>query len=572
MRDLSADEQDFIAAMGSPLVCAKGDAIIEEGAAADAFYFLLEGEVAVRKGAREVARLEHGVVFGEMALFNDNVRTSSVHALSAVRLLAISSSTFARHVLHHAPAAVQLMEALGRVMVQRLAQRDADLLSRIARDDPEFADVIEAFAALKGRLLTDWALKYHAMGRPGKLAITATKSSGTAADLSVAYSPGVAQPCLAIRDNPELAYEYTTRANLVGVITNGTAVLGLGDIGALAAKPVMESKAVLFKRFADVDAFDLEIDEHDTDRFVDMVCKLSPTFGGINLEDIAAPACFEIERRCQAALDIPVFHDDQHGTAIIAGAGLLNALRLVDKGLDEIRVVFSGAGAAGFATARFFITLGVPREHLVMTDIQGVVYRGRGDNNYLDEIAADTEARTLGEAIRGADVFVGVSVGNVLSAQMLASMARDPIVFALANPTPEIDPGLAHRTRPDVIMATGRSDLPNQINNVIAFPYLFRGALEVRATEINDAMKIAAARAIGSLTHEPIDPTTAGFSAPDLVFDRKYIIPKPFDQRLLPRVATTVARAAVESGAARRDVDLDSVSERLSRLARTLAS
>jgi malate dehydrogenase (oxaloacetate-decarboxylating)(NADP+) len=418
-------------------------------------------------------------------------------------------------------------------------------------------------------LLADWALKYHAVGKPGKLSVVPSKAVGTAADLSVAYSPGVAEPCLEIRKNIDRAYDYTARGHLVGVLTNGTAVLGLGNIGALAGKPVMEGKAVLFKRFADLDAFDLEIDEPEPARFVDVVCAVAPTFGGINLEDIRAPECFFIEEECGRRLDIPVFHDDQHGTAIIAGAGLLNALELVGKRIDEVRVVFSGAGAAGFACTKYFLRLGISRANLVLSDVQGVVYRGRGDGNYLEDVAADTTARTLAQALEGADVFVGLSAGNLLTPDMLRLMRRDPIVFALANPIPEIDYPLAVRTRPDVIMATGRSDYPNQINNVTAFPYVFRGALDARARAINDEMKMAATRVIAALAREPVTPE-AGPEVPNLEFGREYLIPKPFDRRLLSRVAAAVAEAAVETGVARVRLDLPGYQRALRQLAQVL--
>ena len=414
--------------------------------------------------------------------------------------------------------------------------------------------------------MADWALKYHAIGRPGKLAIAATKAACTAADLSVAYSPGVVEPCLAIQANPERAYDYTAKGQLVGVISNGTAVLGLGDIGALASKPVMEGKAILFKRFADVDAFDLEVNETDPDRLVDIVCALAPTFGGINLEDIRSPECFYIEQECNRRLDIPVFHDDQHGTAIISGAGLINALAFLEKPIEGIKVVFSGAGAAGFSCAKYFLSFGVRAENLLMTDANGVVYAGRGDGNYLDELAVDTPARTLAEAIEGADVFMGLSVGGVLKPEMLASMNHDPIVFAMANPVPEIDYPMALQTRSDVIMATGRSDYPNQTNNVSAFPYIFRGALDVRAGQINKEMKHAASRAIAALAHEPVTDE-AGFNDRSLSFGCEYLIPKPFDRRLLVYVASAVAEAAMNTGEALHEIDLQEYRARLSRLA-----
>jgi malate dehydrogenase (oxaloacetate-decarboxylating)(NADP+) len=453
-------------------------------------------------------------------------------------------------------------------MVQRLQARDTELLRQAGREDPATAGQLEEFAALRKALLADWALRYHAIGLPGKLAVVPAKPVGTAADLAVAYSPGVAEPCLEIAREPARAYDYTTRGHLVGVVTNGTAVLGLGPIGALASKPVMEGKAVLFKRFADLDAFDIEVDETNPERFVDIVCALAPTFGGINLEDIRAPECFAIEKECQRRLDIPVFHDDQHGTAIVAGAALQNAAELVGKPLQTLRVVFSGAGAAGFACAKYFVSLGIRREKLVLTDKDGVVYRGRGDGNYLEELAAETRARTLGDAIEGADVFVGVSAPNVLTPAMLRSMNRDPIVFAMANPVPEMDYPTALATRGDVVMATGRSDYPNQVNNVIAFPYVFRGALDARARAINEDMKRAATTAVAALAREPINGA-AGLEATGLSFGRTYLIPKPFDRRLLERVPAAVAEAAVRSGVARIALDLEAYRARLARLARS---
>jgi len=392
-----------------------------------------------------------------------------------------------------------------------------------------------------------------------------TKPSGSAADLSVAYSPGVAEPCLAIRDDEKKAYEYTTKGQLVGVITNGTAVLGLGNIGALAAKPVMEGKAILFKKFADIDAFDLEVNELDPDHFIDIVVALEPTFGGINLEDIRSPECFYIEQKCNERTDIPVFHDDQHGTAIISGAALLNSMELTGKQIDEIKVVFSGAGAAGFSCAKYFLGLGVRPENLIMTDIDGVIYKGRGDNNYLDEIAVDTNVRTLAEALHDADVFLGVSVPGVLKPEMLKNMNKDPVIFAMANPVPEIDYPLAMQTRSDVIMGTGRSDYPNQINNVSAFPYIFRGALDSNSSSINEAMKYAATNAIAALAHKSVDEE-AGFDGKDLEFGKRYIIPKPFDRRLLIDVSVAVAKAAMSTGVAQRELDIEKYTQQLKTL------
>jgi malate dehydrogenase (oxaloacetate-decarboxylating)(NADP+) len=561
-RDLTGPERETIFSLGHPVLVAAGEPILEEGDLGDGFYLLVSGRAEIVKNGRGIAEVESGAVIGEMALFNENVRTGGCRAVEHCELFFVPAPEFARLVLAQNPAGIKVIQALGRVMVRRLQQRDAALLRRAGdQDDPLLSDTLEEFATLRKRLMSDWALQYHALGRPGKLTVTPSKPVGSAADLSVAYSPGVAEPCIAIRRDPDRAYEYTARGQLVGVITNGTAVLGLGDIGAIAAKPVMEGKAVLFKRFADLDAFDIEVDEPDPAKLADIVCALGPTFGGINLEDIRAPDCFLVETECRRRLDIPVFHDDQHGTAIIAGAGLLNALELVNKSIDTVRVVFSGAGAAGWACAQYFLLLGVRRENLLLTDVKGVVYYGRGDNNYLDALAADTAARTLAEAIVDADVFVGVSAPRVLSPAMLRTMSRDPIVFALANPVPEIDYGLARDTRPDALVATGRSDYPNQINNVIAFPYIFRGALDVRARAIDDAMKQAATRAIAALAKEP---------ASGLAFGRDYLIPKPNDRRLLTRVAPAVAAAAVEAGLARVPLDPDAYLQRLHRLAHDL--
>ena len=418
--------------------------------------------------------------------------------------------------------------------------------------------------------LKELALAYHRDGRPGKIVVQPSKSVQTPRDLSLAYSPGVAAPCLEIAANPDDAYEYTAKGNLVAVITDGTAVLGLGNIGPLAGKPVMEGKGVLFKRFADIDVFDIEVDCASTEDFIETVARLEPTFGGVNLEDIAAPNCFVIERALQERLDIPVFHDDQHGTAIIANAALVNALNIVDKRADNIRVVLNGAGAAGIATGELLVSMGVPREHITLCDSRGVIFAGRVDrmNEYKASFAVETERRTLAEAMDGADVFIGVSVANVVTQDMVRSMARDPIVFALANPDPEITYPEAAAARPDVIMATGRSDYPNQVNNVLGFPFIFRGALDVRARKVNDAMKIAAVKAIAELAREEVpDSIRRAYDKPDMRFGREYLIPTPLDQRVLLWVAPAVARAAVETGVARKPIsDWDAYLVRLERL------
>ncbi|MEM7583425.1 MAG: NADP-dependent malic enzyme [Acidobacteriota bacterium] len=402
------------------------------------------------------------------------------------------------------------------------------------------------------------ALDYHADGRKGKLEIVPTKPTATQRDLALAYSPGVAAPCLEIEKDPLKAYEYTARGNLVAVISNGTAVLGLGDIGPLASKPVMEGKAVLFKRFADIDVFDLEIDAKDPDEFIRTVQRLEPSFGGINLEDIKGPECFEIETRLKASMKIPVFHDDQHGTAIISAAALLNALEVAGKKIEDIKVVISGAGAAAIATLELYLELGVHAENIMLCDSKGVIFKGRTErmDPQKERFAVATEARTLAEAMVGCDVLVGLSVGGVVSAEMLQTMADHPIVFAMANPDPEIGYNEAKQARSDVIMATGRSDFPNQVNNVLGFPFIFRGALDVRATDINLEMKLAAVHALADLAREDVpDSVLKAYGIETLRFGAEYLIPKPFDHRVLLRVAPAVAKAAIESGVARVPIE-----------------
>jgi malate dehydrogenase (oxaloacetate-decarboxylating)(NADP+) len=409
------------------------------------------------------------------------------------------------------------------------------------------------------------ALAYHASGRPGKIKVVPTKPTLTADDLSLAYSPGVAEPCREIAKDPDAAYRYTAKANLVGVISNGTAVLGLGNLGALAGKPVMEGKGVLFKRFADVDVFDIEIASEDTEEIIKFCQLIAPTFGGINLEDIRAPECFEIEERLIETLDIPVFHDDQHGTAIISGAALLNALELVGKKMEDVKVVFSGAGASASACARLYKDLGVEAENILMVDSKGVIFEGRtaGMTKYKQEFARRTNARTLGEAMKGCDVFVGLSSAGLVTKDMVKSMAAKPIVFAMANPDPEITPPEVAAVRSDAIVATGRSDYPNQVNNVLGFPFIFRGALDVRARKINEEMKQAAVRALAELARlgeaEGIpDAVRHAYPTEDFHFGPSYIIPKPFDSRVLLHVAPAVAEAAVASGVARLPLDMAS--------------
>ena len=411
------------------------------------------------------------------------------------------------------------------------------------------------------------ALEYHRLdGKPGKVAIVPTKPMDTQRDLSLAYSPGVAVPVLEIEKDPELAYEYTSKGNLVAVISNGTAILGLGDRGALAGKPVMEGKGVLFKKFADVDVFDIEVNSHDPDEIIKVVAAISPTFGGINLEDIKAPECFYIEETLKEMLDIPVFHDDQHGTAIISAAGLVNGLEIVGKRMDEVRVTISGAGASAISCAELMIRLGVRRENVIMVDTRGVVYKGRTDgmNKYKERLAVDTDARTLADAMRGCDVFYGLSIANILTPEMVKTMREDPLIFAMANPDPEIRYELAREARPDAIIATGRSDYPNQINNVLGFPFIFRGALDVRARAINEEMKVAASKALAQLTREDVpDSVLRAYGLESLKFGREYIIPKPLDPRVLLWEAPAVAQAAMETGAARKTIDLEEYREQL---------
>jgi malate dehydrogenase (oxaloacetate-decarboxylating)(NADP+) len=401
------------------------------------------------------------------------------------------------------------------------------------------------------------ALEYHSQGRRGKVEVIPSKPCQTQRDLSLAYTPGVAEPCREIQANPDDAYLYTAKGNLVAVISNGTAVLGLGDIGALAGKPVMEGKGVLFKRFADIDVFDIELNSHDPDEIIKTVTMLEPTFGGINLEDIKAPECFFIEEALKKSMNIPVFHDDQHGTAIISGAALLNALEISGKKISDVIVVFSGAGAAGIACAKHYEQLGVKRENMILVDTKGIVYKGRkeGMNPYKEYFAIETGKRTLADAMKGADVFCGVSVKGIVTQDMVRSMADKPIVFAMANPDPEITYDDAIAVRDDIIMATGRSDFPNQVNNVLGFPFIFRGALDVRATSINEAMKVAATMALAHLTKQEVpDSVIRAYGGKKIEFGKEYIIPKPFDPRVLLWEATAVARAAMETGVARTPI------------------
>ncbi len=410
------------------------------------------------------------------------------------------------------------------------------------------------------------ALSYHEAGRPGKIEVVSTKPASSQLDLSLAYTPGVAVPVLEIDENPDNAYRYTAKGNLVAVVSNGSAILGLGNRGPLASKPVMEGKGVLFKRFADVDVFDIEVDSSSPEEIINVVRAIAPTFGGINLEDIKAPECFTIETRLKEMLDIPVFHDDQHGTAIIATAGLMNALELVKKPASQVKITINGAGASAIACADMFVLAGAVRENITMVDSRGVIYAGRtaGLNEYKARFARETEARTLEEAMVGADVFLGLSIANVLTQDMVRSMADQPIIFAMANPDPEIKYELAKEARPDAIVATGRSDYPNQVNNVLGFPFIFRGALDVQARQINNEMKLAAAKSLAALTHEDVpDSVLKVYNLEALKFSTDYIIPKPFDPRVLLWVAPAVAEAAIKSGVARRTLDMQEYQNQL---------
>lgn len=420
------------------------------------------------------------------------------------------------------------------------------------------------------KVTKDAALRYHSEGKPGKIEVVPTKPYSTQTDLSLAYSPGVAEPCLEIEKNPDLAYKYTAKGNLVAVISNGTAVLGLGDIGALAGKPVMEGKGLLFKIFAGIDVFDIEVNEKDPEKFIQAVKAIAPTFGGINLEDIKAPECFEIERRLKEELDIPVMHDDQHGTAIVTAAGLLNAAELTGKPIDQLKIVVNGAGASASSCTRLYMMLGARKENIVMVDSKGVISTARTDLNESKKAFATTrtDIKTLADALVGADMFLGLSVADVLTQDMVRSMADNPIVFACANPNPEISYDNAMASRPDIIFATGRSDYPNQINNVLGFPYIFRGALDCGATCINEEMKLAAVKAVATLARKPVpDVVNDAYNVDNLTFGREYIIPKPLDPRLLEIIAPAVAKAAMESGVARNPItDWDKYAEHLREL------
>eukprot|EP01129_Flabellula_baltica_P002912 TRINITY_DN1278_c0_g1_i7.p1 TRINITY_DN1278_c0_g1~~TRINITY_DN1278_c0_g1_i7.p1 ORF type:complete len:630 (-),score=155.29 TRINITY_DN1278_c0_g1_i7:108-1997(-) len=542
----------IVGLLGEKRYYSKGEKVFVEDTDKSDFHLVLQGNLELsHKGEvfSSISVLVEEQYIGEDTLFDRNSGRYCTATVTSDTLttVCINSDDLMPLILHSYPRALRILKDLGKVLIERLALVESILISQQAGKD-----TLMTFLKHKNALMSGWSLHYHQIGSPGKIAITPTKELGSTADLSVAYSPGVAEPCLAIKEDPDAAYKYTSKGNLVGVISNGTAVLGLGNIGALASKPVMEGKAVLFKKLGKLDSFDIEINQNNPDKLIEAIVSLEPTFGGMNLEDIKAPECFHIEKEVQKRVDIPIMHDDQHGTAIIAGAGLLNALKLVGKNIEDIKVVVCGVGAAGFTCARYFIKLGVNPEYLTAVDVNGVVHVGRkdleGPNAYLKEVARDTDMRTLREAIVGADVFLGVSAANLLDPSYLESMNRDPLVFALANPIPEISYNVATRTRKDVIMATGRSDFPNQINNVCAFPYIFRGAMDSQATEINEDMKFAASMAIADLARQGTDSDR---------FGRDYIIPKPFDTRLYRNVSLAVAKAAMESGVARKQLDLD---------------
>jgi len=577
---LGVDEREVLALLGEEVAVPAGAAVIAELRPLNEFFYLLDGTVSLTRQQQPVGQQGPGTFLGESALFKADVKASTLAqggsavmhtaatAVTACRLVKVSCGAFFALLHSEHAGAASIMQRLGAIMVARLQDIEDAL------DDAAAASGVVAssrmsradWAALRRQLLADWSLKYHRIGKRGKLEVQATKFVGTKEDLSVAYSPGVAEPCLAIAKQPDAVYDYTGKGHLIGVVTNGSAVLGLGNIGPLAAKPVMEGKAVLFKTCADLDAFDIElaVSNAHPHLLVEVIAALAPTFGGINLEDIAAPDCFMIEKEVQARVNIPIFHDDQHGTAIIAGAGLLNALELSGKKMEDVRVVVCGCGAAGFTSAMYFPLLGVKKENITCVDIAGVVYAGRPDvaNSYLRAVAVPTEKRTLAEAIVGADVFLGLSAGGLLTKEMLMSMAPSPLVFALANPVPEIDPTLARAVRPDVLIATGRSDFPNMLNNVCAFPYVFRGALDCRASCVNDAMKLAATRALAAMARTSVGlHSVNGAALPE--FGRDYIIPRPTDERLLVEVSLAVAMAAMSSGVARLHLDPASYKQHL---------
>ncbi len=537
------------------------------------FAFGKQQRTAVGAEQHRVRPLIHTAYLHRMLLHYESGGSSLLRAYPAYRmpahpLFGRASQPAAAQVVPYEKFALALRHAervLGKIEAGKVhlsffkwdSRAKCVSLSQIFQDNLPYKDIKRYRMSSNSKNRREEALRYHAEGRPGKIEVVPTKPYSSQRDLSLAYSPGVAEPCLEIEKNPEDAYLYTAKGNLVAVISNGTAVLGLGNIGAQAGKPVMEGKGLLFKTFADIDVFDIEVDATDTEAFIQTVKNISPTFGGINLEDIKAPECFEIEERLKAELNIPVMHDDQHGTAIISAAAMLNALEIVGKNIGEIKVVVNGAGAAAISCSKLYIALGVRRENIVMCDSKGVISTSRTDlNKTKREFATERQLAGVEEALAGADLFLGLSVADTLTQDMVRSMAADPIVFALANPNPEISYEEAMASRPDIVYATGRSDYPNQVNNVLGFPYIFRGALDVRATTINEQMKVAAVRALAALTKEPVpDIVKAAYNGERITFGREYLIPKPVDPRLITHVASAVAKAAIESGVARKTID-----------------
>ena len=538
--------KSYLDNIGTKIYVKKNDYICKKDQEALSFFILLKGTVTIYQGNNNYLKLDKGSLFGEMSIFFSEKRTTDVSAVTNVELLSIPTNIFMRDVLKQEKVAINILQFLGSIMMERIQQYEHNLLNQLNPDDDETQKIHK----LKELLISEWALKYHNIGKAGKIEIVANKPSSSTEDLAICYSPGVAKPCEEIYKNPSKAYDYTSKGHLVGVISNGSAILGLGNLGPLASKPVMEGKAILFKKFADIDAFDIEINESNPEKLVDIICSLEPTFGGINLEDIKSPECFYIEQEIQKRLSIPVFHDDQHGTAIIVAAGILNAVKLTNKKINNLKIVFSGIGAAGYTCAKYLLNFGISKEQIIMTDIDGVLYKGREKEKiYYDDLAQSTSLRTLKQAIEGADIFIGLSKGNILSTSMLKSMNVNPIIFALANPIPEINVAKAIDTRSDLIIATGRSDYPNQVNNVLAFPYLFKGALAVQASCINLDMKMAATKAIASLVHKP----SLNKDLKHLKFGKNYIIPKPHDPRLAEQVTKAVAEAAVKTNVAKQN-------------------
>lgn len=545
---LRPEEWTELKAYGRERSIPRGSTLIRKGDYGESVFLILSGQLKVT--TPHVCLLHGpGVTVGEMALFNQNIRTADVDAHSDATVLELSTAQLNKAAALQDPVVIKLFSYLGSIVMERLDEAEKNLAEHVG--DSMQQDVV---AVMRAQLARSWALQYHALGQPGKIGVHCTKNVGSPEDLAIAYSPGVAEPCREIATDADLAYQLTSKGNLVGVITNGSAVLGLGNIGAAASKPVMEGKAVLFKLFGAVDAFDIEVDEADPQKLIETIERLAPTFGGINLEDIKAPECFEVERQLKKRLDIPVFHDDQHGTAIVVAAGLKNALELTDRNMEEIKVVCSGVGAAGTSCARFLVDHGLQTKNLYLFDKDGFVNAERAATMQLSDLVPHTGQSSLADELEGADVFIGLSAGGILKPEYLKYMAEHPIVFALANPNPEIAYNLAHATRQDLIMATGRSDYPNQVNNVMAFPYIFRGALDIRAKAISEGMKWAASKALCQLARK----------SPD--FGVKRIIPAPFNRELLEVVSFAVAEAGLKEGLGKLDLDLDWYKTRLQHL------